>query len=112
MRDKEGVEIVEPISTGLTLFETMGGDLDTAHRPDEAELRGLLAAHIWGTGSAGVAFFRAMQEGGGTERWLDDTDALVRDIRTTPAKLRRAIRNSLSTDQALAEQTARTLGRA
>ncbi len=112
MRDEEGIEIAEPVSTGLTLFETMGGDLDTAHRPDEAELRGLLESRIWGTGMAGTAFFQAMQAGGGTERWLDDTDALVRDIRKTPAKLRRAIGNSLSTDQALAEQTARTLGRA
>ncbi|MGW7477819.1 hypothetical protein ACWGH8_04455 [Nonomuraea muscovyensis] len=110
MRDEEGVQIAELVSTGIAQFHIMAGDLDTAYRPDEAELRGLLASRVWGTGPAGIAFFQALQALGGPERWLDDTDALVRDINKTPTKLRRAVGNSLSTDDAVAEYLARALG--
>ncbi|MEV4802557.1 hypothetical protein AB0K18_21290 [Nonomuraea sp. NPDC049421] len=110
MRNEEGTEIVEPISTGISQFAFMAGDLDTAYRSDETELRGLLAAQIWGTGVAGTAFIRALEAGGGLDLWLDDTSALVQDINKMPAKLRKVVGNSLSTDAELGERTARMLG--
>ncbi|MET8862316.1 hypothetical protein ABZW11_05090 [Nonomuraea sp. NPDC004580] len=110
MRNEEGTEIVEPISTGISQFELMASDLDTAYRSDETELRGLLAAKIWGTGAAGTAFIRALEANGGLDLWLHDTGALVQDINKMPAKLRKAVGNSLSTDAELAQRTARMLG--
>lgn len=112
MRDEEGVEIAEPISTGIAQFTIMASDLDTAYRPDEAQLRGLLSARVWGTGPSGTAFFQALQAFGGPERFLDDTAELVRDINKTPQSLRKSISNSLSANDAVAEYIARTLGRA
>ncbi|MFI6791931.1 hypothetical protein ACIBG4_31840 [Nonomuraea sp. NPDC050383] len=109
MRDEEGVEIAEPISTGIGQLETLAGDLDSNFQSDEATLRGLLASRVWGTGPAGTAFFQALQVFGGPERLLDDTKELVREIGKTPQKFRKAITHSLSTNEAVARQLAHTL---
>lgn len=109
MRDEEGVEIAESISTGIAQLEAMAGDLETDFRSVEAELRGLLSARVWGTGPAGTAFFQVLQIFGGPERLLDDTVELVREINKTPVKFRKSIGNSLSTNDAVAEYMARAL---
>ncbi|MBN6056466.1 hypothetical protein JYK22_31350, partial [Nonomuraea sp. RK-328] len=109
VRDEEGVEIAEPISTGLAQLETMAGDLDACFRPDEAELRGLLASRMCGTGPAGTTFFQALQVFGGPERLLDDAKELVAEINKTPQKLRKAITHSLSANEEVARQIARLL---
>lgn len=99
--DSADLYIREPISSSLQQWEAMAADLSAAWPGIAARIRALNAVHPQGDGADGVSFDRNYLAGGGPERFLRDTEDLIKEISGSGPLLRATVANTLTTEQAI-----------
>ncbi|RSN14360.1 hypothetical protein DMB42_07540 [Nonomuraea sp. WAC 01424] len=99
--DRADVHIREPISNSLNQWDAMATDLAAAWPAIAARIRALNAASPQGGGADGVSFSSSYLAGGGPERFLRDTEELVKEISGSGPLLRATVSNTLTTEQAI-----------
>ncbi|GGT04940.1 hypothetical protein ACFFV7_09480 [Nonomuraea spiralis] len=99
--DRADVHIREPISNSLNQWDAMATDLAAAWPAIAARIRALNAARPQGDGPDGLSFSKQYLAGGGPERFLRDTDDLIKEISGSGPLLRATVSNTLTTEQAI-----------
>ncbi|MFI7130806.1 hypothetical protein ACIBQ1_34305 [Nonomuraea sp. NPDC050153] len=99
--DPAELRISEPITSGLNQWDAMATDLSAAWPGIAARIRALNAAHPQGDGTDGMSFDVNYLAGGGPEKFLRETDELVKEISGSGPLLRATVSNTLTTEQAI-----------
>ncbi|NUR82783.1 MAG: hypothetical protein HOY71_01705 [Nonomuraea sp.] len=99
--DRADIQISEPISSSLNQWDTMSTDLSEALPAILQRIRALNSTNPQGNGGDGRAFDRQYLAKGGPERFLRDTENLVKEISGSGPLLRTTVSNTLSTEQAI-----------
>ncbi|MGV9306408.1 MULTISPECIES: hypothetical protein [unclassified Nonomuraea] len=99
--DRADVHIREPISNSLNQWDAMANNLSAAWPAIAARIRALNAARPQGDGPDGQSFSSRYLAGGGPERFLRDTDDLIKEISGSGPLLRATVSNTLTTEQAI-----------
>ncbi|MFI6290921.1 hypothetical protein ACIBEJ_05010 [Nonomuraea sp. NPDC050790] len=95
------VRIREPINLSLNQWDAMAGDLSAAWPAVAARIRELNAANPQGDGPDGRSFDTRYMAGGGPERFLRDTEELIKEISGSGPLLRATVANTLNAEQAV-----------
>ncbi|MFB4267854.1 hypothetical protein [Nonomuraea sp. GTA35] len=99
--DRADLHIRGPISSSLNQWDAMATDLSAAWPGIAARIRALNAVHPQGDGADGASFDRRYLAGGGPERFLRDTEDLIKEISGSGPLLRATVTNTLTTEQAI-----------
>jgi hypothetical protein len=104
MAEPDGVRIDHTmVGNGLASWDAMAADLHTMWAQATATVRALNDEAPWGTGSEGASFRAAYLANGGPEQLCVEGAKLVDEIVKVGPTVRRAVTNTISTDQAMAK---------
>ncbi|TYB64375.1 hypothetical protein FXF51_21930 [Nonomuraea sp. PA05] len=99
--DSADVHVRATITSSLNHWDAMAADLSASWPGIAARIRALNAVHPQGDGADGKSFDMNYLAGGGPEKFLRETEDLIKEISGSGPLLRATVTNTLTAEQAI-----------
>ncbi|MFI7051876.1 hypothetical protein ACWDOR_01660 [Streptosporangium canum] len=98
--NSDHIDIDPAVAAELSRWDRVASDVRTMWQTQIAKIQQLNNPSTWGADTPGLAFQTSYYQGGALFQMITNGGQIIADVAAEPARIRKAIANSLATDHA------------